>query len=92
MAYLYRHIRNDKNEPFYIGVGGLEEFDNYERSEFKHGRNIIWNRIINKSLFEIEIVLDDLTPEEALQKEIEFIKLYGRIDKKTGILANMTDG
>jgi hypothetical protein len=21
MAYLYRHIRHDKNEPFYIGIG-----------------------------------------------------------------------
>jgi len=22
MAYLYRHIRLDKNEPFYVGIGG----------------------------------------------------------------------
>ena len=23
MAYLYRHIRLDKNEPFYIGIGKM---------------------------------------------------------------------
>jgi len=28
MAYVYRHIRLDKNEPFYIGIGS-EEFKKY---------------------------------------------------------------
>ena len=26
MAYLYRHIRLDKNEPFYIGIGSDTNF------------------------------------------------------------------
>jgi hypothetical protein len=30
MAYLYRHIRHDKNEPFYIGIGSD---NNYKRSK-----------------------------------------------------------
>ena len=29
MAYVYRHIRLDKNEPFYIGIGSDA---NYSRS------------------------------------------------------------
>jgi hypothetical protein len=33
-----------------------------------------------------------LTWEQACEKEIEFIKLYGRIDLGTGCLANLTDG
>ena len=36
--------------------------------------------------------MEDLTWEEAIEKEKEFVKLYGRIDNKTGILVNMTDG
>ena len=31
MAYLYRHIRLDKNEPFYIGIGS-NELNNYKRA------------------------------------------------------------
>jgi hypothetical protein len=41
---------------------------------------------------DIEILLDNLTWEHACEKEKEFISLYGRIDKGTGILANLTDG
>lgn len=92
MAYLYRHIRLDKNEPFYIGVGGLDEFDEYKRAQKSLQRNTIWTRISKKTKYEVEIVLDNIGKSEALEKEKEFINLYGRIDKKTGILANLTDG
>ena len=45
--YLYRHIRLDKNEPFYIGIGTKEEryksFEMiYKRAFSKKKRNIIW--------------------------------------------------
>ena len=92
MAYLYRHIRLDKNEPFYIGVGGLDKFDNYNRANIRNHRNALWKNISNKTKFEVEILLDDLDTKTALEKEVEFITLYGRIDKGTGTLANMTDG
>ena len=46
MAYIYKHIRLDTNEVFYIGIGS----DNtYKRANLKKGRNIYWNNIINKS-------------------------------------------
>ncbi len=92
MAYVYRHIRLDKNEPFYIGVGGLDEFDDYQRSRSKSNRSIFWKRIITKTKFEIEIIFDDLSVHEAFCKEIELIKLYGRKDLGLGTLCNMTDG
>lgn len=89
MAYVYRHIRLDKNEPFYIGIGS----DNsYKRANDRHGRNKIWNDIITKSNYEVEILCDNITWEEALNKEIEFISIYGRIDKGNGTLSNLTDG
>jgi hypothetical protein len=89
MAYVYRHIRLDKNEPFYIGIGS--DMTN-KRANEKARRNNIWKKIVAKSNYEIEILIDDITYEEAKLKEIEFIKLYGRIDLNNGTLANLTDG
>lgn len=94
MAYLYRHIRLDKNVPFYIGIGN-DNNGKYVRAF--HGAKSrrcsrIWKRIVAKTPYEVEIVLDNLSWDEACQKEIEFIKIYGRIDKNTGTLANQTDG
>ena len=93
MAYLYRHIRLDKNEPFYIGIG-KDDNSNFKRAYYKskQKRNKIWIDIINKTPYEVEILLENLTWKEACEKEIEFIALYGRIDLKTGTLANMTKG
>lgn len=87
MAYLYRHIRLDKNEPFYIGIG-----KNPYRIDSIHYRNKHWHNIVNKHGFVSEIIIDDLTWEQAKEKEKEFIMLYGRMDKGMGILCNMTDG
>lgn len=88
MAYLYRHIRLDKNEPFYIGVA-----THLKRAYDKSSRkNKIWKSIIAKTDYRVEILFDDLTREQALEKEIEFISFYGRIDLKTGSLANYTNG
>jgi hypothetical protein len=90
MAYLYRHIRLDKNEPFYIGIATDKK---YKREMQKSARrNNIWNNIALKTKYDVEILIDDLTLEEANQKEKEFILMYGRIDLGTGTLANLTDG
>jgi len=89
MAYVYRHIRLDKNEPFYIGIGN----DNsYKRAYNKYDRNYIWKNIINKTKYKVEIILDGLSWKEACEKEKEFIEMYGRIDLKTGSLVNLTSG
>lgn len=91
MAYVYRHIRLDKNEPFYIGIGSDSEYK--RANQLKNDRrNPIWHKIASKTEIEIEIILDDLTYEEAIAKEIEFISLYGRLNNDTGILSNLTDG
>jgi hypothetical protein len=91
MAYLYRHIRLDKNEPFYIGIGS-DSYGKYKRAKEKCGRSGLWNKIAKKTDYKIDIILDDIDFEYAKLKEIEFISLYGRINTNTGILANMTDG
>jgi hypothetical protein len=89
MAYVYRHIRLDKNEPFYIGIGSDIA---YKRAREKSRRSNLWNKIIAKSDYDVEILIDDITFDGAKLKEIEFIKLYGRIDLGNGTLANLTDG
>jgi hypothetical protein len=86
MALLYRHIRLDTNQPFYIGVAKKES-----RPFSKNGRNKVWKEIVSKTKYEVDIVLDDLTWSEALEKEKEFISLYKRIEFG-GVLCNMTDG
>lgn len=89
MAIVYQHIRKDKNQVFYIGIG--QEFKRAYVSN-KTERNPIWHHIVDKSDWEVEILFDDVTWEEACQFEKDFIHLHGRIDKGTGTLANMTDG
>lgn len=83
---VYRHIRLDTNKVFYVGIG-LKE-----RPRRISGRNEIWNRITAKTDWYWEVMLDNLTRKEAEEKEIEFVKLYGRLNTKQGTLANMTDG
>lgn len=89
MAYVYRHIRKDKNQPFYIGIGSD---DNYNRAHSKANRNKHWNNIVNKTNYTVQIIIDNITWEEACEKEIEFILLYGKISDGFGILCNITDG
>jgi hypothetical protein len=92
MAYVYRHIRIDKNEPFYIGIS-KKDSPSYERAfncDHRH-RNQHWVNIFNQSKIEVEILFEDVSYEFAKEKEIEFIKLYGRF-VDGGILANLTEG
>ena len=86
MAIVYRHIRKDKNEPFYIGIGETEK-----RAYSKFDRNKYWKNI-SKNGYEVEILFDNLSWEDACEKEKEFIQLYGRKDLTLGTLVNMTDG
>lgn len=94
MLYLYRHIRLDKNVPFYIGIGSYRKnrSDTLERAYSKNCRSKFWHRVANKTEYRVEIMLENLTRDEACEREREFILLYGRRDIGTGTLVNMTDG
>lgn len=91
MAYVYRHIRLDKNEPFYIGIGSDKTYKR-ANAKYKGDRNEIWYKIVDKTKFEVEIIFDDVDWDFACKKEKEFIALYGKKSNGTGILANITDG
>jgi hypothetical protein len=87
MAYVYKHIRTDTNEVFYIGIGTRND-----RIYSKYGRNRHWHRIVKKYGFITEIIENDLTWEDACEREKYWIKYYGRRDLNEGTLVNMTDG
>lgn len=88
--YLYRHIRTDLNQPFYIGVGS-DSKGKYYRAHQKTNRNKEWVEVVEKANYEVEIVLDNLTKEEAYKSEKYFISYYKRL-KYNGILVNISSG
>lgn len=91
-CFVYRHIRTDNNTVFYVGIGSHKTKKNvHTRAYSKTGRNTYWHNIVNKTGFEVEIMLDNLTWEEACKKECEFISIYKRISEN-GTLCNMTIG
>jgi hypothetical protein len=89
MAVVYRHLREDNLEPFYIGIGA-EEARAY--SFGKSVRSVFWTRYYKKHGCIVEIVARGLSWEDACVMEKLLITLYGRIDNGTGTLVNMTDG
>lgn len=99
-CYLYRHIRKDTNEVFYVGVGKVYEKDlntsvyerYYSRAYHKHSRNRFWKFVVDKTDYEVEIIMDSNNYESIKLKEIEFVSLYGRRDLGTGTLVNLTGG
>ena len=89
MAYLYRHIRKDNDEVFYIGIGNDL---NYRRAKTNQSRNAFWKNIVSKTKRVVEIMIDDISWDDAVKKEIEFISFYGRRNLGKGTLVNLTDG
>lgn len=85
-------------EPFYIGKGKDGRIlDHMQPSGLRRANTLKNNKIMsiieetgNKPLY--KKILENLTEDIAYEKEIEFIKHFGRIDNRTGILANHTDG
>lgn len=97
--YLYRHIRLDTNQPFYIGIGTKQEnkyknsFEKtYHRAVSKKNRNDFWKNVVNKTGYKVQILMESDNYKFLENKEKEFIKLYGRVDIKTGLLVNFTEG
>lgn len=89
MAYVYKHIRKDNNEVFYVGIGTLK---NYKRVNSLLNRNTHWLNIVNKVGYYSEIIEDDINWEKACELEKYWISYYGRVDLKTGTLVNLTNG
>lgn len=96
--FLYRHIRLDKNEPFYIGIGKKPKNYYGYNTEFKRAfyagskRGGFWKQITSKTEYKVEIMMESSNLDYIKSQEVFFITLYGRKDRKEGSLVNMTDG
>jgi hypothetical protein len=86
MAVVYQHLKKDNDEIFYIGIG-----DN-DRPYKTCGRNKHWHNVVNKHGYKIEILIEDISWELAVDYEVALIAFYGRFDKGLGPLVNKTDG
>lgn len=91
MAYVYQHSRKDTGEVFYIGIGSDTE-EEYSRAYNKHRRSQYWHNVVNKSGYIIDIILDNISWDEACYTEQYLIAYYGRKNKSKGPLVNLTDG
>jgi hypothetical protein len=99
MHYLYKHIRLDTNDIFYIGVGTKTRQNTFLtiKSEFYRAydfkkRNEIWKRITAKTKIRVEILFESDDLSFIQQKEKELISIYGRLSDRTGKLANLAEG
>lgn len=82
---LYFHINSFTEEIFYVGIGDKSRPYITRRSE-------LWNRIVKKYGYKIKIIHEFDSRAEAEEMEVYYIHLYGRLNNKTGILANLTNG
>ena len=98
--FLYRHIRLDTNEVFYIGIGTVEkkktnciiEASRFKRAYDKSKRSNFWKDTVNKINYTVEILKVSDDYNYLKKKEIRLIKLIGRRNLNLGPLVNLTDG
>jgi hypothetical protein len=86
--YVYTHLNPLTKEIFYVGIGkGNRAWNQWA------GRNKFWDNYVNKYGFEVEIIAENLTRNQAGKVEIELIAHLGRrqIDEG-GTLVNRSSG
>lgn len=97
--YVYRHIRLDTQEPFYVGIGTkppdkkIKGYrSEYSRAFEKTKRSRFWKNITSKTDFKVEILFESQDKDLVNAKEQEFIVLYGRRCLGEGSLVNFSKG
>ena len=86
MFYIYHHINKKTGEVFYVGQG------KGDRAYSKKSRSLFWHNIVEKYEYDVVIIEEKLTKEEANEREIYWIEKIGRRDLGLGSLVNLTDG
>lgn len=92
--YCYYDTRTEPHTPIYIGRGRKDRYlQHYKKTHNKFFFNKL-NRIKEEtgkdaSVIKLEVGLNN---EQANEREIHYISLYGRLDLNTGTLCNLTNG
>ena len=95
--YVYG-LFDQNNVIFYVGKGTDKRYKQH-RKNYKAGNITSWflyckiKSIFDKGFdFEERILIDGLTEQESLEKELELINLYGKRCEGKGTLCNVLDG
>ena len=94
--YVYGYFEPGAEHPFYAGKGkGRRAYIHLQPAQLKK-KSLFYNKL-RKMLAagiqpEIEIMVDNLSEQEAHQFEKDVIRVLGRRDLGTGRLCNLTDG
>lgn len=94
-VYVYRDPRPTKaNQPVYVGKGsGDRDISHWSKGSHNKPFQDFISHLKQRGLVSIcQRVLETEVEQEAFDKEIELIALYGRRDTNTGTLFNRTDG
>ena len=81
--YIYRHVRLDNNEIFYIGQGSKRQRVNdysketsiYERAYSKRIRNYLWKSIVDITDYIVEIMFESDDYDFIIKKVIDMTKI-----------------
>lgn len=82
LCYVYLHLKETNDEVFYVGKGTRKY-----RAYANKGRNVHWNRTVNKYGKKVEIFKSNIEENLAFYLEKFLIKVFGKEN-----LVNMTDG
>ena len=77
MAFVYAHKRKTDDTTFYIGKGSYFGNNGCGRHKVTGDRNKHWHNVANKHGWYSEILMDDLTDDEAFELEMFVIETIG---------------
>lgn len=92
--YVYKHVRKDTGEVFYVGKGSMRENrpPSHERAYALCGRSKFWRSVVRKHGYSVIIFASCKTDKAAKDLEKDLISKMGRRNKGGGLLVNLTDG
>lgn len=94
--YVYRYVDDISGTVLYIGKGKGDRYKHHLQTVESKKRTRFLNKLRQLNNLgtpaTVELLVENLTEEQAFAKEIEFIKIYGRKSTDSGTLYNMTDG
>lgn len=91
--YVYLHVHPITNIPFYVGKGRdtrAWDVSNRSRHHQSHLQNILNQGFLMNDV--VQIVMSELTEDEAFDAEKQLITEYGKKSDKSGCLLNLAEG